>query len=55
MTRFRAYENVKGIDRLDELELEPELVADLEVDQHSADAVRGGPGASGHSSCIWGA
>ena len=35
----------------DELDLDPETVEDLDVDTESADAVRGGPGASGRPAC----
>lgn len=38
----------------DELELDAETVEDLEVDDDTADAVRGGPGASGHAGCLAG-
>ena len=38
----------------DKLDLGLEPVQDLEVDEQSADAVRGGPGNSGHLGCLTG-
>ena len=36
----------------DHLDLDPETVDDLDVDEPTADAVRGGPGNSGHPGCV---
>jgi hypothetical protein len=38
-------------DEADQANLDPETVADLEVEEEDADAVRGGPGTSGNATC----
>ena len=38
--------------KTEELDLDAEIVRDLELDGVDVDAVRGGPGNSGHSSCV---
>jgi hypothetical protein len=41
----------QGSREQDELELQPEEIKDLEPDEENANAVRGGPGASGQAGC----